>query len=295
MSVDFDGVTSDEQERIDNSQQHNYADLFSGATQEWVNHISKSYVNLVGPDIQIFKMDKVKTKLDELYGESRQGRIYLPPFKIKALYDNNKWIGFLDAGGYQEQEEVLFLFLNFEDMIEKVTGLKKKKVSELYITYEGNGSPSIEKKDNNLIIYTNDVELLNYDLTNSSYSTVRKLANELNNEIGFSCTIKGKNDLSINIINFERMNFNQRDIMIYTLDDTYQNITDIIEMGDCILTNHYRLYEVTSSVPAGDFGWEYSLWRLGLELASPDRFNLPGNYVSMIKERQHGLQKINME
>ncbi len=263
--------------------------------QQWVDYMSKSYINAVGPAVKIFKMDKVVTELDELYGESKTGRIYLPPFEMRAIYDNNKWVGFLDAGGYQEKEETLSMFINFNDMVKKTADLRKKHIAELYITYNGKGTPSIEKTGDVLTLYINNKASLTFDLNNNMFSTIRKLASKIDMYTSWSCRIEGKNDLSSNLIDFSVTSFNQRETMIYTIDQTYQNITDVIETGDAIMTNHYRLYEVTSAKPAGDFGWNYALWNLDLELASPDRFNLPGNYIEQIRDNPHGLSKINME
>ena len=61
---------------------------FSSETQQWIDHLSKSYMNYAGEPIKVFRMDKVETQLDELYGESKVGRIYLPPFDIKSIYEN---------------------------------------------------------------------------------------------------------------------------------------------------------------------------------------------------------------
>lgn len=263
--------------------------------QQWVDYMSKSYINSVGPAVKVFKMDKVETELDELYGESKTGRIYLPPFNIRAIYDNNKWVGFLDAGGYQEKEETLSMFVNFNNMVEIVSSLKKKHVAEMKVNFSGKGTPKIKNMNNVLTLYINDVVELTFDLKDNTFSTTRKLASRINSYPYWSAEVAGKNDLSVNLIDFEKISFNQRDIMFYSIDETYNNITDVIEMGDAIMTNHYRLYEVTSAKPAGDFGWNYALWHLELELASPDRFNLPGNYIEQIRDNPHGLSKINME
>ena len=284
----------EEETTVSNS--NNYSSLISGSnTQDWISYMSKSYINLTSPEFSVFKMDKVATQLDDLYGESKQGRIYLPPFKIRGMYDNNKWIGFLDTGGFAEKEEVMTVFLNLQEMVEMIKNLRNKHIAEIYITYNGTGTPSMEKTDNLLNIYINGTLSITFDLSLSQYSTIRKFATELDNLTDWSCIIKGKNDLSKNLINFSLMGFNQRELMIYTIDDTYKNITDVIEIGDAVLTNRYRLYEVTASLPAGDFGWDYSLWKLSLELASPDRFNLPGNYIELIKNTNHGLDKVDME
>lgn len=263
--------------------------------QEWVNYMSKSYIDLVGPALKVFKMDKVETQLDELYGESKTGRIYLPPFEIRALYDNNKWVGFLDTGGYSEKEEPMTVFLNFNNMVELVTDLKKIHVANLYIKHVGNGVPKIEKVNDTLNLYINGTLSLSFDLTDNLFSTIRKLASRIEAYPDWSVRIEGKNDLSINLIDFNKISFIQREIMIYSLDNTYKNITDVIELGDVIMTDRYRLYEVTEAKPAGDFGWNYALWQLGLEVLSVDRLQLPGNYIEQIKANTHGLSKINME
>ena len=263
--------------------------------QQWVDYMSKGYINSVGPSIKVFKMDKTKTQLDELYGESQQGRIYLPPFEIRGIYNDNKWVGFLDAGQFTEKEEALIMMLNFSDMVKKITDLKKKHVSELVIRYSGRGIPSIEKINDALSLYINNKIYLTFDLTNNIYSTVRKLASRINMRSGWSCKIAGQNDLSKNLIDFNKTSFSDRETMIYSIDMTYKNITDVIEMGDAVLTNHNRLYEVTSSKPAGDFGWDYTLWQLDLNLVDIDRFNLPGNYAKQIKESPYGLSKTRME
>jgi len=267
----------------------------SNGTQQWIDHLSKYYINYAGEPIKVFKMDKVATQLDELYGESRKGRIYLPPFDINSIYDSNKWVGFLDAGGYSEKEETMNMYINFNEMVTKQTELKKQHVSELFISYTGKGVPSIDKVENILTLYINNVIAIEYDLKDNLYSTTKKLSNAINSNSDWVSRLEGKNDLSINLINFDRLAFIKRETMVYSIDTTYKNITDVIELGDVVMTIRYGLYEVTESKPAGDFGWDYVLWQLGLEVLSVDRIQLPGNYIDQVKANVHGLTKINME
>lgn len=264
--------------------------------QEWVNELSSGYINSVGPELQVFKMDKVETQLDELYGESRQGRIYLPPFPIRAVFNTNQWVGFLDMEQFKEREEILVAKVNFADMVKIVSDLRKKHVSEIFIKYSGRGIPSIEKINNVLTLYINNKSYLTFDLTNNMFSTVRKLGSRINDYPDWSCVLAGQNDLSVNLIDFNKTSFSERETMIYSIDKTYQNITDVIELGDVIITDKNRMYEVTGAKPSGEFGWNYSLWQLDLELAQVDRFNLPGNYISRIKKaNQLGNLKTRME
>lgn len=264
--------------------------------EQWVNELSSGYINSVGPEIKVFKMDKTVTKVDELYGESRQGRIYLPPFPIRATFNTNKWLGFLDIQQLTEREDEIVFMCNFTDMVRIVSDLKKKHMSEMFLTYTGRGIPSIEKIGNILTLYINNKSYLTFDLTNSMFSTVRKLASRINDYADWNCSLAGQNDLSINLIDFNKTQFSSRESMIYSIDKTYENITEVIEVGDAILTDKNRLYEVTDAKPAGEFGWNYTLWQLNCELAKLDRINLPGNYASRIgKSNQTGGTKTRME
>lgn len=263
--------------------------------QEWVDYMSKGYINSVGPELKIFKLDKTATELDELYGEAKTGRIYLPPFGLRGIYNNNKWVGFTDSGQYQEKEESMQLMFNFGDMVRKITDLKRKHTAEMFITYSGKGIPSIEKINNILTLYINNKSYLTFDLSSQSFSTVRKLGSRIDAYTDWTCRLAGQNDVSSNLIDFNKTVFSSRETMIYSIDDTYKNITDVVEVGDVIITDHNRLYEVSQSKPAGDFGWNYTLWQLDLTLVPIDRFNLPGNYSKQIKDSPHGLSKINME
>lgn len=264
---------------------------------EWVNYLSRSYMELYGANIKIFKLDKTATQVHELYMEEAQsGRIYLPPFDIRSLHDDGKWHGFLGSDMYSEQEPPMVMYVNFDNMVQKITDLRRRHIANLYIEYYGTGTPTISKKDNVLTVWIGKQKYLQYDLTDRRYSTVRKLARAIHDYDDFDCELEGENDLSRNIVDFERTSFSGRKVLIYTEDNAYKNISDVVEMGDAILTNKYRLYEVMDVSPAGNFGWEYTTWRIECKLASPENFNLPGNYIEQIKRNEYGLKsKVNME
>lgn len=264
---------------------------------EWVNHLSRSYIDLYGQRIKVFKLDKTQTQMHELYiEESQSGRIYLPPFDIRALYDDGKWAGFLGSDMYGEQEPPQSFYVNFENMVQTITDLRRKHIANIYIEYLGSGLPTISKKDNVLTIFIGKQKYMEYDLLDRRYSTVRKLASNINSYDDFNVQLEGENDLSRNLVDFERTGFSGRQVLIYTEDTAYENVTDVIEMGDAILTSKYRLYEVMNVAPGGNFGWEYTNWKIECRLSSPEKFNLPGNYIEQIKRNEYGLKtKINME
>lgn len=264
---------------------------------EWVNHLNKSYINLYGPKIKIFRLDKVATKKHELYiEESQNGRLYLPPIELRSLHDDGKWRGSLGMNIYGESEQPMVMYVNFEDMVQKMTEARRRHISNLYIKYLGQGIPTIQKRNNILTVWIGKVKTLEYDLNNRAYSTIRKLASHIHSFDDFECELEGENDLSRNILEFDKTSFSGRQVLIYTEDTAYNNVTDVIEMGDAILTNKYRLYEVQDVAPAGEFGWNYTTWKIECKLASVENFNLPGNYVEQIKRNSYGLKtKIGME
>lgn len=264
---------------------------------QWINYLNKSYMDLYGQNIQIFKLDKTATKLHELYIEEAQsGRIYLPPLEMHGLYNDGKWKGYLGGDMYLETEPPMTFYFNFENMVQKIDSAKKMHVSDIYVTYTGSSVPYIKKMYNKLSIWEGKVKLVEYDLLDPIYSTVNKIVSAIQIVPNFSCKLVGKNDLSKNIIDFDKIGFSGRDIMFYTQDTTYKNITDIIEIGDAILTSKYRLYEVQNAAPDGEFGWAYVTWKLECKLANVENFNLPGNYIDLIEKNAYGLKtKIDME
>jgi len=262
---------------------------------QWVNQLNRSYMELYGAKIKVFRLDKEASEQHELYVEAIS-RIYLPPFEIRSLHDDGKWAGNLGTDLYSEKEPPMTIFVNFENMVQKISDIKRRHVANLYIEYNGAGKPTIQKKDNILTIWIGKQKYLEYDLTDRRYSTVRKLATYIHDFDDFDCELEGENDLSRNIVDFERTSFSGRQVLIYTEDTAFKNVSDVIEMGDAILTNKYRLYEVMDVSPAGEFGWEYTTWKLTCNLASPEKFNLPGNYIEQIKQNEFGLRtKLEME
>lgn len=260
---------------------------------EWIDYMNKSYIDLYGPKIKVFKLDKVATQIDDLYmEEKRTGRIYLPPFEIRSLHDDNKWVGFLSTRGLEEQEQNMTIFVNFNNMVQKIHELKTAHVCNMAIKYKGNsGRPSAQKIDNIFTIWVGDGKYFELDLNDPKYSTISRLTGFINSYDDWEINLQGKNDLSKNLINFARTDFSNTELMIYSEDMTYKNITDVIEIGDGILTNKWRLYEVMNIYPAGDFGWNYTTWKIDCRLAEPEKMNLPGNYIELLRQKEYGLRE----
>lgn len=265
----------------------------------WINHINKAYINLAAPTIKVFKLDKTATQIDDLYGEEKTSRIYLPPFEMKAFHLTNLWRQML--GGtyppFREEEENIQFIMNFEDMVQHIREIKDKHVSDIYITYSGSGTPSAYKSGDSFALWDDDSIVGNWDLAGGIANTVSKLAGYVEALSDFSVTLEGDNDSSSDIVNFNKTYFSANErLQVYSKDNTYRHITDVIEMGDCVLTNKWRLYEVLNAAPAGDFGWDWVQWSITANLAKLDRVSLPGDYNSQIAEHQYGIKdRIEME
>lgn len=281
--------------------QFNYFDEISrGNTKDWISFLNKHYINLVSPEIYVFKLDKKESSVDELYsGDTFEGsRIYLPPFTIRSIYVENTWTQNLgsDTFPYLEIQEDTAFAVNFDDMVYKLRDLKSRTSSNILIEYDRNEEVSMEKKGENLIIKVNDKIIANWDLNKNEYRTTKKLTYELNALRGFKAILEGENDISNSIVSFRETRFQKKKLNIYIKDETYINCTDIIEKGDVILTDKFFLFEVQSNVPGGNFGWDYSLMVLTANTRTLDKVNLPNNWNDMIKNKEYGLRnKTRME
>jgi len=262
---------------------------------EWVNFINKAYINFAAPIIKVFKLDKVDTKIDSLYVEANS-RIYLNPFELKAFHLDNYFQQMLGVFATDEQEETMQFICNFEDMVRRVRDLKHGHVSDMYIVYDGSGTPSALKTNSTFTLKIGGSVLANYNLAAYSYNTIQKLATSINTLDDWTVTLAGKNDISDSLADFNETSFLNQTLNSFSEDTSYDNVTDVIEAGDAILTNKWRLYEVRNAQPHGDFAWDYVTWRLDCGLARMDQMDLPANYAEEIEEYQYNLkQKINLE
>ena len=277
----------------------NYHDSFKSlGFNKWVSELNKKYINISAPSVQIFKLDKTITRVDELYGETEGSRIYLPPFSMRMMYLDNPWAQNLGVGNspYLEKEENILFTVNFEDMVNEIRNLKNRHISDIEINFIGIGSGSLENTGTNLLFKKNGTLVTSFNLEDSLYSTTQKLTDRINLLSDFTATLNGDNDSSISLVPFSEMRFQGNIINVYSQDTTYINCTDIIEKGDVILTQKYKLYEVYSNLPGGDFGWDYATMGLSCNLRTLDKADLPSDYVRQIKDKEYGLRdKVKME
>jgi hypothetical protein len=241
-------------------------------------------------------MDKTLTPIDNVYMEEQFARIYLHPFTIRAFHLDNKWKQLL--GGimpYKEEEDNIQFTLNFENMVQTIRGLRYSHTCEIVVSYTGPGNPTAQKSNGTLNFYVNGIIVGTFSVSNSNYNTTIKLANAIASLPNFTVALNGNSDLSSNLVDFANVSFMNQSIVIFSLNPEYQNLTDVIEYGDVILTNKWRLYEVINANPGGDFGWSYVTYVLSCNLIPLDRAVLPGDYGAQIKAHQFNLPQINLE
>ena len=279
----------------------NYHDeIKNGNTSSWISFLNRHYINTTAPEVKIFKLEKKDTKLDDLYNteDPRGGRIYLPPFPLRAYYLDQTWTQNLGSEmlPFQEKQEDTSFAVNFEDMVQTIRDLKQRKRSELFIEYNRIGEVTFQKNNNIIIVKVNDKVIKNFNLEDNENRTTEKLKNQINLLPGFTCTLEGQSDISTNLVSFRETRFQNKKLNIYSFDDTYANSTDIIEPGDLILTEKFFVYEVESNIPGGNFGWDFSMMILTGNTASLADIILPNNWNEVIRKNEYGIRnKIRME
>jgi len=282
---------------VNSSNTFNYFDnLRNSAFNEYVSYMNNSYMELHAPLITIFKLDKKATVIEPLYGSAQHSKIFLPPFQLRAYHLDNPWKGTLNIEPYIEIEENLKFVVNFNTMVNTIRNLKNSKNSDIVITYAGAGTPSAQNINNTFTLLVNGVVVASYLLTDGAVATTQKLVSKINTVSGFNATLNGVNDPSVNLIDFDLTVFKDSQFEFYSPNTVYENVTDLLEMGDAIMTHKYRIYEVLNANPTGDFGWDYSTFTLECNLFTLDELDgLPSNYRRIIERNQWGMRKIKKE
>lgn len=72
-------------------------------------------------------------------------------------------------------------------------------------------------------------------------------------------------------------------------DNDYKDVSDVIEIGDLILTNKFRLYEVSTAMPSGDFLFDFITWSVQGNLGRLDKYVVPAPYDTLIEKKQKEL------
>jgi hypothetical protein len=275
-----------------------FDDLKKGNSQDWASMMNKAYMDLSAPKLFIFKVDKKNTVIDDLYGESVTETIFLPPFDIRGYYLVNEWTQMVgsETMPYTENQEPIEFVFNLQSMVEKHRELKNRNLNNIRITYEGTDKVNVEKMGSVFTVKKNGTVLIEYNLDDSENRTVKRLYDNLKKINKIKVSFEGENGLSKDLENFNEININNIYLNIFSKDHMYDGITDVLEKGDLILTDGMFLYQVATNLPSGNFGWDYTTFKVQANLRTMDESKIPKEYFEQIFKNEYGLRaKYNME
>lgn len=271
----------------------NYIDAFNNSSQyEYENKQHDASIELQGRKSYIFLLDREKTETSEIYNEAIGARIYLPHFEQRALYKLNEWTNNIGLNNFVEQEDTLEFEFNFSRMVCNIRELKDKKSGNLTIQNKTEETLHLIIENGKFVLKTsNSVILLDIEL--AKYKSIRQFINFANSkcsllEINYEGDMEeAKNISSVNM----KLKPKKKEI-IEILDRTYQNCNDVIWQGDIILTDKYKLYQVTNAYPSGALVNEYNSWTCKANVMDLAKASLPDDYRKIIERNRYGLPKV---
>ena len=271
----------------------NYHDELKRVSGNWIRYLNNEYIELNGIKIHVFKFDKKRTNIDPVYLSS-EDKLYLEPFDIRGIHLDNIYRASLGIDVFTEVEDNLEIFVNFDKMVKVIRDLKNKRKTSIFIKPRlDNTIYDFMKEGNTITILKNRQSFETIDLT--EFPTTKRLKDELLNIGDFEVQRIGDNSKSMSLVDFKKTRIKNSILEIYSEDITYRNITDVIELGDVILTHDNRFYEVIEARPAGNFGWDYHLYHLTLKRSDVADYSLPGRWKEVALNNRLNLKKIERE
>lgn len=274
----------------------NYVDAFNSSSQiEYESKQHDNSVELQGRRTYIFKLDKELTDKSDIYNEAKHGRLYLPHYEQRALYNTNEWQNTISLNNYVETEDIITFEYNFARMVCNIRDLKDKISGNLILINKGDEclKASVEKNIFKLETY-NNVMLLNLDL--EKYKSIQLFINDAERKCSLiDIKYSGDAEEAKNIKSFSiRLQPNKK-FKVDVKDRTYENCTDVVEAGDLILTDKYKLYQVQSVYPGGDMINEYTSWLAKSNVIDLAMANMPDDYRKIVERNRYGLPKVDKE
>lgn len=274
----------------------NYVDAFNQSSQiEYESKQHDASVELKGRKCYIFLLDREKTEKSEVYNEAVGGRIYLPHFEQRALYDTNEWSGNIGLNNFVETEDTLSFEFNFARMVCNIRDLKSKTAGTLSIKNKSNEILHCIIENNRIILKSkNQVELINENL--EDYKSIALLINKLKEKCSIvDIEYTGDMEEAKNISSVNIKLYPNRKERIEVKDRLYENCLDIIDNGDIILTDKYKLYQVNNAYPTGNIINEYTSWTCKCNVIDLALANLPDDYRSIITKNNYNLPKTKVQ
>ena len=270
----------------------NYVDAFNSSSN--LTFQSKEHdnsVELQGRICYIFLLDRKKTEISEVYNEAVNGRIYLPHFEQRALYNTNEWQNVINFNNFMETEETQNFEFNFARMVCNIRDLKDRKAGTLTIRNISDEVLHLKIEDNKLIVSSlHFVELLNLDL--KKYRSIKSLMIDVEKKCSIiKMNYSGDEEEAENISSINIKLYPNRKEEIIVNDRVYQNCGDVINSGDLILTDKRKLYQVNSAYPSGTQINEYTSWTCKCNVIDLALSNLPDDYKKIVTRNQYALPK----
>lgn len=270
----------------------NYTDSFNNSSQfEYESKQHDASVEIQGRRCYIFLLDREKTDKSEVYNEAKTARIYLPHFEQRALYNTNEWTGTIGLNNYVENEDTQKFEFNFARMVCNIRELKDKKSGKLTIRNLSNEIFHLIIENNRFILRSGkSVVLLDLDLNN--YKSIKQFVNDVKSKCSLiEMEYSGNMEPAKNIISVNKKIIPNRKNEFDVVDITYQNCYDVIEKGDIILTDKYKLYQVNNAYPSGTLINEYNSWTCNCNVLDLAVASLPDDYRKIVERNKYNLPK----
>lgn len=270
----------------------NYIDAFQSSSN--LTYQSKEHDNAIelqGRKTYVFLLDRQKTEISEVYNEAENGRIYLPHFEQRALYNTNEWQNVVNFNNFMETEDTQKFEFNFARMVCNIRDLKDKKSGKLSVKNTSEEILHLKIEENKFVLTsTKFVELLNLDLNN--YKSIKSFILDVSKKCSIiSLEYSGDEEEAKNISSINIKLYPNRKESVEVNDRVYQNCGDVIQAGDLILTDKYKLYQVNSAVPTGTQINEYTSWTCSCNTINIALANLPNDYRKIVTRNQYALPK----
>jgi hypothetical protein len=265
----------------------NYTDnLQSNAYTQFIADQHDKAVETTGRKTYVFKLDKVETKLSEVYQEETNGRIYLPYFEQRGIYKTNNFVSQLGVKNFTETEENLEIEYDFGRMVHIISELKKNTAGKLTIKNISSEPLEIEINDKKLIVRNFRQILYEVNLDNKIY----KFVNTVNKQNLINLTYSGDNEMAVFTDKIMIKLKPRREYELNMNNSIYKNVSDVITHGDAIVTDRGRAYQVVGAYPRNDIYGRYINWNVQCELINLAKLDgMPSEFVEFIKNNQYGF------
>lgn len=271
---------------------YNYSDALSDSSQlEYQSKMHDTAVEQQGRKTYIFLLDRDKTEKSEIYQEAKNGRIYLPHFEQRALYNTNEWVNQIGMNNFMETEDAMSVEYNFARMVRAIRELKTRKAGDLAFVNRSDEILHLSIENKRLVLRTkNQVVLL--DIMLSECKSIGVLMADIRKKCSVvEVLYSGDMEKAENLSSVNMKLYPGKKEIVAVNDRTYANCGDVILEGDVILTDRHKLYQVVSAVPSGLMLNEYISWKCQCKPMDLALANLPDDYRKIVARNRYGLPK----